>query len=126
MLNSIFLFQMICFDVFQYSFGSFGTGLLNKNHLSYGGLVFPNDDGSGPQANNLAAAIYGVAIPPGFGQFSASENYFGHNPYNGNNSPKPADLLIGTGFCFLLLLYTFDSDFSQIFLYFNEATLVYF
>jgi hypothetical protein len=55
----------------------------------------------------LAAAIYGVAVPPGFSQFSASENFFGDNKgdlfsdsFGGSgisDGIKPADLLLGTG-----------------------------
>lgn len=64
-----------------------GSGLLNPSYLQTGGLVFANADGSGPQAESLAAAIYGVAIPPSFGQFAASENFFArdNNLYNTNN-----------------------------------------
>ena len=80
---------------FKFSLGALGGGILQSHNLHNGGLHFPNADGSGPQANNLAAAIYGVAIPPGFGGFSSSENYFG-NAYT-SNGPQPSDLLIGTG-----------------------------
>jgi hypothetical protein len=47
-----------------------------------------------------------VAVPPGFSQFSASENFFGENKGDlfsdsfggsGINGIKPADLLLGTG-----------------------------
>ncbi|KAI9555664.1 hypothetical protein GHT06_018179 [Daphnia sinensis] len=90
-------------DVFI-SYGSLGRGLLNSGYLQTGGLVYPNTDGSGPQADSLAAAIYGVAVPPGFSQFSASENFFGQNrgdafsdSYSTNEAIKPSDLLLGTG-----------------------------
>ncbi|XP_057365392.1 uncharacterized protein LOC130686113 [Daphnia carinata] len=91
----------------QISYGSLGRGLLNSGYLQTGGLVYPNTDGSGPQADSLAAAIYGVAVPPGFNQFSASENYFGQNrgdaytdSFGGvgtSAAAKPSDLLLGTG-----------------------------
>ena len=54
----------------------------------------------------MAAAIYGVAVPPGFNQFSASENFFGENrgdlfsdSFGSGISDeiKPSDLLLGTG-----------------------------
>lgn len=80
--------------------GGLGGGILNSGYLNTGGLIYPNLDGSGPQADSLAAAIYGVAIPPGFNQFSASENFFGrsnqHYPAT-YGEVKPSDLLIGTG-----------------------------
>jgi hypothetical protein len=79
----------------KFSLGALGGGILQSHTLHNGGLHFPNADGSGPQANNLAAAIYGVAIPPGFNGFSSSENYYG-NAYT-SNGPQPSDLLIGTG-----------------------------
>ena len=74
---------------------------MNSEYLQTGGLHYPNADGSGPQAQSLAAAIYGVAIPPGFNQFSASENFFGAgNDVYGNafgGEVKASDLLVGTG-----------------------------
>lgn len=83
------------------SFGGLGRGLLNSAYLETGGLIYPNSDGSGPQPQSLAAAIYGVAIPPGFNQFSASENFFGTaNDVYGNafgGEVKASDLLVGTG-----------------------------
>ncbi|KZS15264.1 Uncharacterized protein APZ42_019334 [Daphnia magna] len=91
----------------QISYGSLGRGLLNSDYLQTGGLIYPNTDGSGPQADSLAAAIYGIAVPPGFNQFSASENYFGQNRGDGfsdsyggvgiSDAIKPSDLLLGTG-----------------------------
>ena len=62
-------------------------------------MLYPNPDGSGPQADSLAAAIYGVAIPPGFGQFTASDNYFGGQGgfHGGEIRAQPSDLLVGTG-----------------------------
>lgn len=87
-----------------HQFGTLGGGLLNSAYLQTGGLIFPNADGSGPQAESLAAAIYGVAIPPGFNQFSASENFYGGDPnlnsFGGNgriDGANPSDLLVGTG-----------------------------
>lgn len=80
---------------------------MNSGHLQTGGLIYPNTDGSGPQADSLAAAIYGVAVPPGFNQFSASENYYGQNrgdafsdSFGGggiNDAIRPSDLLLATG-----------------------------
>lgn len=79
----------------------------NSQVIQTGGLIYPNTDGSGPQADSLAAAIYGIAVPPGFNQFSASENYFGQNRGDGfsdsyggvgiSDAIKPSDLLLGTG-----------------------------
>lgn len=83
--------------------------MLNSQYLQTGGLIFPNADGSGPQAESLAAAIYGVAIPPGFNHFLASENFYGGgsdlygNRFGGNggiDGVKPSDLLVGTGICY--------------------------
>lgn len=82
-------------------YGGLGGGLLNSAYLQTGGLFYPNADGSGPQPQSLAAAIYGVAIPPGFNQFSASENFYGTgNDVYANalgGEVRPSDLLVGTG-----------------------------
>ncbi|EFX71208.1 hypothetical protein DAPPUDRAFT_309181 [Daphnia pulex] len=100
------IFLVIIPSLSQISFGTLGRGL-NSGYLQNGGLIYPNGDGSGPQASSLAAAIYGVAVPPGFSQFSASENFFGDNKgdlfsdsFGGSgisDGIKPADLLLGTG-----------------------------
>lgn len=50
-----------------------------------GGLVFPNGDGR-VEANSLAAAIYGVAIPSRFNDFVQSDNYFGQNNHNNQDN----------------------------------------
>lgn len=88
------------------SFSTLGTGLLDESLLSRpGGLVFADADGDGPKANSLAAAIYGVAIPARFYQFTDSEHYFSHanNPYDSGfngfraEGPQPSDLLVSSG-----------------------------
>lgn len=81
--------------------------MLDSSYLKRpGGLIFPNADGSGPQADSLAAAIYGVALPNRFEHFAASENYFGasNNPYQRtfgiggiNSDAHPSEFLIGSG-----------------------------
>lgn len=73
--------------------------------MQTGGLLYPNADGSGPQADSLAAAIYGVAVPPGFGHFSASDNYFGGQGgllTGVEGRAQPSDLLYGTGMLYVV------------------------
>lgn len=72
--------------ILQASFSTLGSGILDSSYLARpGGLVFPDGDGR-VEANSLAAAIYGVAIPSRFNDFVQSDNYFGRNNHNNQDN----------------------------------------